>query len=271
MCLRTMRIVRVIRIMRILHLVPNLRMLLISFAFSVKSLGWIIMLVFMTILVFGMIITQIVTYHKVSVGRQRMEEQEKLQELFGSLGSSMLVLYQAISDGIHWSELAEPLMHDISPFLVVVLLVYSLVSCFAMMNVLTAFFCQKVSKAGDEDRQVILLQDMFQEFRACAEGDGIITEDEFMDHLHDPPMQRYLAEMEISADDVKDSHLFQLIDRDGSGGVDVDELMTGCMRLTSPAKGIDVAGIAYDLRVEIQRADSHRQWVEDALGKMLTQ
>lgn len=259
MTLRGMRMIRVVRIMRVLHLVPHLRMLLISLVFSLKSLLWVIMLIFICILVFGLVLTQIVTNHKVAIGREAFEGQEALEEFFGTLDRTMLALYEVISEGMHWSELAKALMVNISPWLVYVMILYSAFSVFAMMNVLTAFFCDNISKAAEEDKQVLLLQDMWNQFKDL--GGQQITEDVFMARVGQPYMARYLAELELTAEDIKDTHFFQLIDKDGSGGLDVDELMTGCMRLTNHAKFIDIAGLSYMFKLEQEAAAEHRAWI----------
>lgn len=228
-----------------------------------KSLVWVILLILMCILVFGLVLTQIVTNHKINVGRGDFEEQEALEEFFGTLDRTMLVLYEVISEGMHWAELADPLMVHISPWLVYIMILFSLFSVFAMMNVLTAFFCDNISKAAEEDKEVLLLQDMWNQFKDL--GNQQITEDVFMARVGEPYMARYLAELELSADDIKDSHFFQLVDKDGSGGLDVDELMTGCMRLTSRAKNIDVASLTYMFQKEQQVAAQHRAWMRAKL------
>merc|ERR1712232_585543 len=55
-----------------------------------------------------------------------------------------------------------------------------------------------------------------------------------------PEMQRYLSSLELTAEDCKANKFFELLDVDGSGDLDVDELISGCLRLRGSAKQIDV-------------------------------
>ena len=57
-------------------------------------------------------ITEIVTTYKVSVGRSAMESDEDLiilEEYYGSLSRTMLMLYMVVTAGTEWHLLVDPL------------------------------------------------------------------------------------------------------------------------------------------------------------------
>merc|ERR1712139_238235 len=87
--LRVLRVARILRIGRILHLVPEFHALLQSIISCVKHLIWVLLLIIISTCVFGVMLTQIVTDHKTVLGREGMEDQEVLQEYFGSVWTSM--------------------------------------------------------------------------------------------------------------------------------------------------------------------------------------
>merc|ERR1712083_506021 len=51
-------------------------------------------------------------------------------------------------------------------------------------------------------------------------------------------IMHYFAVLEIDIDD--SNYLFDMLDMDRSGEVDMDEFVSGCMRLKGSAKGIDI-------------------------------
>jgi len=53
----------------------------------------------------------------------------------------------------------------------------------------------------------------------------------------------FFAALEIEADLAWD--VFKLIDTDEGGSLDIDEFVTGCLRLRGPAKSLDVAKLHY--------------------------
>merc|ERR1712139_693696 len=69
---RILRIFRVCRLSRLLHLVPDFRMLLVSILSSGRSLFWVFLLIGLVTYAFGIVITSIVTYHKVKLGKENM-------------------------------------------------------------------------------------------------------------------------------------------------------------------------------------------------------
>merc|ERR1712232_1451976 len=83
-----------------------------------------------------------------------------------------------------------------------------------------------------------------------------ISHAEFLAHLDDPEMVDLLDKLELSPDQVKESHFFQLIDHDHSGTLDLDEVRAGCLRLMGNAKAVDLAGLTLEIR------EAHREFVE---------
>jgi hypothetical protein len=266
LCLRILRMARFARVSRILHLVPNFRMLVISIIFSLKSLMWVILLISISTLIFGTVLTQLYTDYLTDSAEagevpEMIYQTEKLKEYFSTLDRSMLVLYMIISDGIHWAEIAEPLEKCVGRPTILIFIAYSLLSVMAMMNVLTAFFVETAVKAGVEDKRANMINNMWTLFQGPAGPAGVINEEEFKEQMHDPRMAHFLKEMELDAEDMDGQHFFQILDRDDSGTVDLNELVAGCVRLTQTAKTIDVASLQYAINQEQGKQDQFRTQV----------
>merc|ERR1711879_97426 len=100
-----------------LHVLPALRKLVLSIFSSIQCLMWPMLLVFIITYIYGILFTQVVADHMIKLDEEEREKQEVLTEYYGRLASSMLTLFQTISDGIHWGEVLEPLSKFCSPWL----------------------------------------------------------------------------------------------------------------------------------------------------------
>eukprot|EP00437_Effrenium_voratum_P066709 CAMPEP_0181505618 /NCGR_PEP_ID=MMETSP1110-20121109/58156_1 /TAXON_ID=174948 /ORGANISM="Symbiodinium sp., Strain CCMP421" /LENGTH=118 /DNA_ID=CAMNT_0023634619 /DNA_START=59 /DNA_END=412 /DNA_ORIENTATION=+ len=117
---------------------------------------------------------------------------------------------------------------------------------------MTGVFCQSAIESAEKDHE-LNLQNVSAEkekyFRAVRRlfttldqnSDGGITKNEFEQAWDNPVLQTVFDALEISAQDAW--QLFTELDSDGSGEVDVDEFLEGCMMLKGPARSIDVVRI----------------------------
>jgi len=94
-------------------------------------------------------------------------------------------------------------------------------------------------KARNEDRAdaEAVLKQIF--IRADANGDGKITYDEFLrEVLSERGIEDFAIRLEISLRDLHE--LWCVIDEDGSGSLNADEFIEGCLRLRGSAKALDL-------------------------------
>merc|ERR1712242_113048 len=81
---------------------------------------------------------------------------------------------------------------------------------------------------------------------ADKDHSGMVTFDEFEQHLLDPRVQAFFQCIEL--DPVEARRLFRLLDVDGNKEVDADEFVAGCMCLKGHAKTMDVAALLMEVR-----------------------
>merc|ERR1712139_92876 len=73
-----------------------------------------------------------------------------------------------------------------------------------------------------------------------------ITIEEIQDHFSDIRVRTYFQVLGMDPDDIQ--RLFQLIDQDESGEVEVNEFLDGCLRLKGEARSIDLHTVMYDCK-----------------------
>jgi len=248
--LRILRLIRVLRIIRIIRFMDELRTLVISIMNSMRSLFWTLALLLLGIYVVGIYFTQL------SLELQLQSVTDSLVvTYFGALSRSMLTLYGAMSGGIDWDTLVQPLIDDISPVQGVVFALYIAFTVLALTNVVTGVFVEgalKSAKQEEERNMYETLQQMF--FLADDKDEGMLTTEQFKSRLESSDMNRYLQSIDINP---SEAHLlFELIDSDGSGNVDYAEFVGGCMRIRGAAKAIDVILLLHEVLAVRKTLDS---------------
>lgn len=244
--LRVCKLVRIARIARIAAAFPQLHVLIASVVDSMSALFWTLLLICAFLFAVSIAITQVVNEHKMEHGLEYMEaHQESILEYYGSLPDTMLSLYMVISEGIHWSELMEPLAEHVSPYMKIVFVVFVAFQLFAMMNVITAIFVDNAMKiAGKEERDQVLSH-LWTEMSTAVGVSGCVTPEVFAAHFESPPMQRFLELTGAEAEDA--DTVFKLIDGSGDGELDASEFITCCARLVGPARALQAAQNHYGI------------------------
>eukprot|EP00746_Dinoflagellata_sp_MGD_P007807 gnl/MRDRNA2_/MRDRNA2_115532_c0_seq1.p1 gnl/MRDRNA2_/MRDRNA2_115532_c0~~gnl/MRDRNA2_/MRDRNA2_115532_c0_seq1.p1 ORF type:complete len:662 (-),score=121.10 gnl/MRDRNA2_/MRDRNA2_115532_c0_seq1:22-2007(-) len=252
--LRVIRLIRIVRVVRVLRFFRELRMMLYSVVSCLKSLVWAVLLVFMMIYIVGIFILQLVTQHREGLSDQD-EEPEELVAYYSSIGKSMLTLYMAISGGIDWGDVTEPLAQHISPAFYPFFALYIAFAVLALLNVITGVFVEKALASALDDRDAVISEQLAREesyaneVRRCfheadEDGSGTITWKEFEVHLNDPRVQAYFKTLDIDASEVHG--LFKLLDMNEVGEVGTDDFVMGCMRLKGQARSVDLATLMYE-------------------------
>merc|ERR1712157_668080 len=104
-----------------------------------------------------------------------------------------------------------------------------------MMNLVTGVFVENVTKTVREDKDNYMAQCISELFLQTDDSEEI-TFEEFNDKIHTEVMHDYFKAIDVDPSEAK--NLFQLLDADGSGSVDADEIVNGCLKLRGPAKSL---------------------------------
>lgn len=292
--IRLARALRGVRVMRLFRYVGALRTLLLSIMSSIASLFWTIVLLVLLFYSFGVLVTQLVSDHcefqpppvdgtaSSFACRARGDELSPYfytgpSRYWSSVGEAMLTLFMAISGGIDWDDGLTPL-RDI-PIAMVALNLYIVITVFTVVNVVTGVFCNTAieSAAADKDiavmkqmrkqaAQVQVLRHVFQEIN--SHRTDTISMQDLQDAMGADKLSSFFESMGISTADVWT--LFKVIDTDGSGAIDMEEFVSGCMRLHGPAKSLDIAKMEFEAEVTRDSIASLDRAVSDMQELLLT-
>merc|ERR1719313_1493293 len=84
--------------------------------------------------------------------------------------------------------------------------------------------------------------------RADLDSSGKLDWEEFQKHLDNVCVQAYFRQLDIDLEDGGAEALFNLLDFDGNGSIDVEEFIFGCGQLKGYAKSLDLARLGHGQR-----------------------
>eukprot|EP00928_Gymnodinium_smaydae_P024796 TRINITY_DN1995_c0_g1_i1.p1 TRINITY_DN1995_c0_g1~~TRINITY_DN1995_c0_g1_i1.p1 ORF type:complete len:588 (+),score=124.09 TRINITY_DN1995_c0_g1_i1:148-1911(+) len=283
-CLKYIVILRLVRVWRIIRdnePLHSLKAVILSIVRSTQQMFSLLLIVVVLTYGFGIVLTEMVTNFKQERTPEELEEIEGgsfLLENFGSLDRSMLALYKAISEGLHWGELARPLSQQISPWLNFIFCLYMSLLLFGVMNVVIAHVLKTAMTVVEEEEASNLGRSIFnmftREFAGADKRGNVhkqfhIDEEMFYSAYPKPQMQEFLRLLGIDDNRAAYYNLFELIDTDASGAIESEELSAGMMRLTGFAKAVDVLRLCHSFDREKEAAARHRHAVENALRTLV--
>lgn len=247
--LRMCRFLRVLRIARVGHVFEfiELRMLVMTLGGSLRSLGWTIMLILLATYTFSLYLTDVVAYHWW-MHPDLAEEEFEIRDTCGSFLGTMLTLYEAVSDGVEWKHIMDPLKNEVSSFLAIPFCLYISFMVFAFLNVITGVFLNAAVLTAEDDKKRVMgmnIKKMFEQ--ADMDGSGEVSWEELSAQLHSKQMRMYLKAIDIKPEQAQ--QLFYLLDEDNSGEVSISEFVGGCLKLHGGVKAIDFAAFAEDQRI----------------------
>eukprot|EP00929_Paragymnodinium_shiwhaense_P034653 TRINITY_DN1881_c0_g5_i1.p1 TRINITY_DN1881_c0_g5~~TRINITY_DN1881_c0_g5_i1.p1 ORF type:complete len:624 (+),score=98.32 TRINITY_DN1881_c0_g5_i1:59-1930(+) len=260
--LRITRMFRLLRVARILRFVRALNLLVLSIITTMRSLVWASILLLIIIFTFAIFIGQSVADALSDCEGCPMDPE--LMNYWGTLPKACLSLLQIITNGKDWDDVARPLM-DLGGFLLIILITFIIFSQFAVLNVVTGVFCQAAVESAQRDRELMVqsmvtnkqrfvdaLGEQFASmFKQFSVGERGLSLEAFEKHMHVKSVREYFALLELDTSDAW--MLFQLLDDDGSGTIDVEEFVDGCLRFKGTARSIDLAKLSMDFKHTTQR------------------
>lgn len=255
--MRILRLIRIVRMVRVLRLISELRTMVTSIGSSMNQLLWAVVLLLLIIYVVSVYFTQLVVDHRITNEGGDFPE---LIAYWNSLGRSALTLFGAISGGIDWDMAIGPLMTHISLAMGPIFCLYIAFAVLALMNVVTGVFVENAIESANRDKERYLIETARDLFHTALSSTGVISWVEFEKQLESPELQGYLQGLGVDAASARG--LFEILDVDGSGTIDAEELLTGTLRLRGGAKAIDLAALIYENRRNAHKTLSYHREME---------
>eukprot|EP00415_Alexandrium_ostenfeldii_P000876 UN0876 len=179
-----------------------------------------------------------------------------IQQLWGSLWQALYTLFQSVTGGMDWGGASDSML-VVGYHPVLLYVGYVALTLFAVLNVVTGVFVENATKMALHDRE-LQIQEQLEQRQECiknllkvfrevdTDGDGRISQAEFEAHLEDQNVQAFLHCLELTG--VEARRLFHLVDINGSGCIDAEEFVTGCMYLRGGAKTMDIVALMLEHR-----------------------
>merc|ERR1712084_73890 len=101
-----------------------------------------------------------------------------------------------------------------------------------------------------EDFDLFMKNNISEVFGVQPRGTGqtlhLLHLQDFQNHLDKKVMQEYFKALDVDLSEAKG--IFDLLDLTGSGSVDAEEFLSGCMRLRGPAKALELELVMHEVR-----------------------
>jgi len=234
--LSILRLGRLLRMLRLFRLIPALKQLCYLLLASASSFIWAALLMLIMMYCFAVFLTDQGTEF---VRRSEVpEDRVKVQEYWGSMGSSIKSLFMAMTGGIDWRHLVEHIGRNW--LTACVFYGYITFSVLVMLNLVTGVFvdgAQRIIKEDKENDVIRLAAEAFAKLDVDMSGD--ISFEEFSSHLEDDSILNYCEAVGMLPDQALD--LFQVLDANDNGELSISEFVEGCLRLRSEARSYEVA------------------------------
>jgi len=230
--LRTLRLMRLARTIKLLKRVRVLWMLVKGLMESVATMANTLILLLIVMYLFSCISMEIITTSELAVGDTADPEfKEIVDKYFCNIPTTMLTLVQFLtldSIGAIYKPLTErqPLLvfYFAAVILIVSIVILNLVTAVIVTDALNGARNERLEEAEQETRKrkrfVANLRNIFH--RVDIDGSGLVTSCEFL-KLSDEDLHEVITLSGIN----EPAKLFQMIDLDDSGGLDIDEFCEG--------------------------------------------
>lgn len=263
--IRFTRFVRSLRLSRVIRFVSALRTLVHSIFVTLKSLIWVLLLLFMIMYVFGVVFTQSASDHFTTHGRDPV-----IDQYWGSMVESMYTLFKAFTGGVDWHDAVTPL-EKISFALAALFTGFIFFVYFAVLNVVTGVFCQSAIETTQCDPDLAAhtkivsrrnyIRRLKQLFTSVdTDCSGSITVGELEKLFTDERMLAHISALDLDANDAWT--VFKHLDSNRNNVIDLDEFVMGIMRLRGAAKGVDLHTLIVNHQRLVKRLSSFMRYVD---------
>eukprot|EP00747_Dinoflagellata_sp_TGD_P038455 gnl/TRDRNA2_/TRDRNA2_139674_c2_seq1.p1 gnl/TRDRNA2_/TRDRNA2_139674_c2~~gnl/TRDRNA2_/TRDRNA2_139674_c2_seq1.p1 ORF type:complete len:246 (+),score=49.37 gnl/TRDRNA2_/TRDRNA2_139674_c2_seq1:1-738(+) len=204
---------------------------------STVSLLWTLLLLLMALYTCGVAFTEVAIF-----GEDPSADRENsvVSEYFGSLGATILTLYESVTGGLDWAHVVEHLNTEVSMLAGLAFCLFIAFVTFTVFNVVTGVFVEKCVTVVRHEEDAYIYSLVTELFPLDTEVD--LRQFELM--MDKKEMREYFRTIDVGVSEAP--YLFKLLDVDGSGSVDADEMISGCWRLKGEAKALDLALLAYE-------------------------
>ncbi|CAE7946586.1 ANKHD1, partial [Symbiodinium sp. KB8] len=163
---------------------------------------------------------------------------------------------RTISGGISWGELAPPLML-VNPVVTPILTLYIALATFCVLNIVTGVFVDRSAAMALQDEENMMLEEIQNRKRwikeietlfakADTDQSGNVEWEEFENALADLRVQLCFKNLGIDLHKVSLEQIWQLIDFDNKGYIEISEFADCLLEMHGVAHSIDIARLRHE-------------------------
>ncbi|CEM04539.1 unnamed protein product [Vitrella brassicaformis CCMP3155] len=274
--LRIARMLRLVRLVRLLRMFRELWLIVFGLIQSLKTLGWVALLLLLILYVMAIFIT-------IMVGKEPQflyddKEEFDRDELFGTVPRSMYTLFQVITLESWSQDIARPIIKR-QPAMVIFFILFLVVTTFGLLNIVVGVIVEntlatarnnedKEKKQMELERMRVLkhLRDIF--VLSDADQSGTITLEEFRGAFDNPEVYELLRQIELPIHEAEE--LFMILDGDNSGELSVDEFIGGCVQLKGNQKPKDMLALQMTLQALQKRVETVEERMQKSMQRLQT-
>lgn len=254
---RALRLMRVVRSIKGLKVFNGLWMILQGMLDSLRTLGW--MLILLTMIVYSVAVTLTSVVGQSPFARERWRY---CDQYVGNIYRSIWTVIQVITLDSWASDIGRP-MSEVSPFGLFIIIATVIICSFGVLNIIIAVMVERMQTIATESKELTakklekteqaLLCSMAKEFKeAELDENGEVTLDEFRKMITQDSMMYKLRLLGVMAEEAES--LFEIMDADKSGSVSPEEFVTGLQKLKGIAKGQDLVQLICFAQKQCMRA-----------------
>lgn len=268
---RIARIFKVLRMVRVVAGLKDLRLMFVSLAGAFQPLISICVVLSLTLYIFGIAMVVGTTDYLAHEDAWEKQETEQLRFYFGRVDAAIVSLFEAMAGGISWGELRIEI-RPLDQIYRVIFGVYIVFSILGVLNIVTGVFVESALGNSKRDHDLMVeterekKEDMLRELKLLFEEidsdkSGTVSYQEICHAYDDDRMVAYMCAIGVEFDDV--AALFSLLDRDQEGKVDVQEFISGCMRLHGPATNMEIARVELENKAVLKMITNLKSKMEE--------
>jgi len=271
--IKMLRIIRVVRVFRFFRKLSHLAFMIID---SVRSLFWALIMLGIVIYVFAIFFTHYTTEHMKS--HNNSSKSTLIEEHFGDLWTTLYTLFHSMLNGISWYTIPNALYNIpglTGPALAFGFCGYVTFTMLAVMNIITGVFVDNAVETARTQREFLVqreqevkeqwLREMREIFLEMdSDNSETVNRAEMKEFCNDDRVQFYLTALGLDVNDTQ--RLFELLDANRDGELELDEFLEGCLRLKGMARSIDVYSLIHQQRQLCKRLDEIDDSLHERVG-----
>lgn len=267
--LRLCKIAKVLRVLRTLRFFRELRLMLDCVLGSVLNAIWCIAMLFFVMFIFSLLLVQgLADYlgeYSRENGLQSLEDPHvgDIMLWYGSVGRTLLTLFQSTTSGVDWRDCYLPLEQSSSMLSAVFLLFVSLFTI-SVWNIVTSTFVEKALKIAQPDLESLVMEhhlkdvqdaqallELFCSRLGCSDSSSICyAQFKLLTEQHN--FRTYLSARGI---DIKNVEVFfrMLATASGNSEVELKVLANALVRMKGFATAIDLQTLSFETKITLSK------------------